>query len=106
MLGAPLDPRARRQQLQSVFRQAVVVFGNWKHGNPEPTVTLNGVECTISRICDMLYLSNDLMPIGIATALHMQGIDVTYSNGARMLKEFIVAHKAAPASAGGWTAGS
>jgi hypothetical protein len=78
------------------------VYGKWQDGDPEPTVTVNGVEHPISSICDKLSTSKDSMPAELVTALHLQGDDHSYAYGARMLKEYVVAQKATPSSASGW----
>jgi len=87
--------------LRQVFLNAIDAFERWPENGPEPTVLLDGINVSISRVCNLLRNCSDVLPgpacrqirelalwhYGDPLTLKVNG--VSYASGARLLKDMV-----------------
>jgi hypothetical protein len=83
-------------ELRKAFWGAIGLYGDWGRGQPEPTVSLNQKQVTISAVCDIVECFDDEMPefiwLPLVCSLGSFGempADRTYRSGARHLAKLI-----------------
>lgn len=81
--------------IRDAFVEAIDAFAAWNVGEPEPTVDVEDSPVRISRVCEMLWRCDDIVPSGEFGILadHLpEGIKrlPTYASCARAMRREII----------------